>query len=80
MKNVNLLQPIYIKKYIDIHRYTVHLYIDISIYRTCIYRYIEHNISIFPIYQYIVAIPNHQNLFFNFSAYLTNICDEHRHF
>ncbi len=45
MKNVNLLQPKYIEKYIDIHRYIVHLYIDIS---NAIYRY----------FRYIVAIPS----------------------
>ncbi len=28
---MNLLQPIYIEKYIDIHRYIAHLYIDINI-------------------------------------------------
>ncbi len=45
IKNVNLLQPIYyIKKYIDVPQYVVHLFI-------------EHNISIFLIYRYVVAIP-----------------------
>ncbi len=38
-KNVNLLQPIYIEKYINTHRYIVHLYIDIS---NAIYRYFQY--------------------------------------
>ncbi len=46
-KNVNLLQLIYIEKYIDIHRYIVHLYIYISIYRT---QYID--ISVISTYCY----------------------------
>ncbi len=51
-KNVNLLQPIYIKKYIDIHWYIQHLYIyiNISIYRT---QYIDILNTIYWYFQYI---------------------------
>ncbi len=44
-KHVNLLQPIYIEKYIDIHGYIVHLYIDINI---SIYRYFQYTAISLP--------------------------------